>query len=50
MYQGIAQADWLQPQRILEIFSGENYLDFVSDYEDHKKMLEELKYELADSL
>lgn len=41
---------WLQPDRILEVFSGEDYLTFVSDYEDHKKMLEEIKIQLADSL
>lgn len=38
---------WLHPERILELFNGEDYLTFMKDYEDHKAMLDEIKYELA---
>lgn len=41
--------EWLQPQKITELFPGAGqYKAFVSDYEAHKEMLDELKYELAD--
>lgn len=42
-------AAWLHPERALELFDGNNYQTFIEDYEDHKAMLDELKYELADS-
>lgn len=38
---------WVRPARILDIFSGEEYLTFVSDYKENKLMLEEIKYQLA---
>jgi len=42
-------AEWVKPKKILDMFglSGE-YLKFMEDYQDHKKMLEEVKSELAD--
>lgn len=41
-------AEWLRPEKILEIFEGESYLDFVNDYKDHKEVLDSIKHELAD--
>ena len=49
-YLGARKADWIMPQRILELFEGDNYLNFVNDYKDHKKMLDEIKSELANNL
>ena len=40
--------EWFKPEKILELFDGESYLEFMKDYEDHKAMLDEIKYELAD--
>lgn len=47
-YLGKKQADWVRPERVLEIFKGSDYLEFVKDYIGHKEILEELKYDLAD--
>jgi putative transposase len=41
-------AEWIMPQRILVVFEGESYLNFLKDYEEQKELIEELKYELAD--
>jgi putative transposase len=38
---------WLKPQKIMDIFEGEDYLKFLEDYEDHQQMLEEIKHNLA---
>lgn len=48
-YSGDKYADWVHPDRILEVFDHDrkSYLDFVSDYEEQKQMLEEIKHELA---
>ena len=48
-YLGQKTADWLNPGLILEMFNDTSYLDFLADYGEHKKMLEEIKYELANS-
>lgn len=48
-YLGMPSPSWLNPDRVLKMFEGEDYLLFLEDYEDQKTMLEELKYELADS-
>lgn len=42
------QNSWLDPSSILDLFNGDSYEDFVADYEDHKAMLDEIKYSLAD--
>ncbi|HTE22148.1 MAG TPA: transposase [Candidatus Limnocylindria bacterium] len=48
-YLGNAQADWVKPDQILDIFpSQEQYLEFVRDYEGHKAILDEIHWELAD--
>lgn len=40
--------DWIDPEKILELFDGPNeYLKFVEDYEGAKEMMEILKLELA---
>jgi putative transposase len=41
--------EWLNPNPILSLFkhSQKSYRKFVSDYEQHKQMLDEIKYELA---
>jgi putative transposase len=48
-YLGKASADWISPDKILEIFPDpEQYLEFLKDYEGHKQMLDEIHWELAD--
>lgn len=48
-YSGQAQADWLKPALILELFpSSHQYMEFVADYKGYKDMLDEIHWELAD--
>lgn len=48
-YMGKALAEWVSPGKILELFPTPNqYLEFVRDYEGHKQMLDEIKWDLAD--
>jgi putative transposase len=43
------EAEWLHPQRILELFNDrQDYLTFLKDYEEQKNFLEEMKNNLAD--
>lgn len=47
---GIGQPEWLQPERLIELFgSTPIYADFLDDSEDYEKSLEEIKYELANN-
>ncbi|MEX0877573.1 MAG: transposase [Candidatus Spechtbacterales bacterium] len=48
-YNGQQQAVWVNPNRILELFdnSREDYNEFLNDYEDYRKGLEELNNYLA---
>ncbi len=47
-YLGNRQADWIHPEHILELFpSPQKYLVFLEDYEDVKKMYDEIKWDLA---
>jgi REP element-mobilizing transposase RayT len=46
-YLGLKNASWVRPNRILEAFNPEEYRQFVADYENHKLMLDELKFTLA---
>jgi putative transposase len=40
--------EWIEPKRIMNIFSGpDEYLRFMEDYEQNKEMLDILKHELA---
>ncbi len=48
-YLGEKRADWVRPQRVLELFGGsDKYLDFVSDLDANKQIFDELVYDLAD--
>ena len=49
-YQGNKQRKWLDTDQILGLFDNDRkaYLDFVADYEDSKKELDLLKWQLAD--
>jgi REP-associated tyrosine transposase len=45
------EVSWLNPRRILNLFSSPaDYLQFVEDYEESKKMQDILKHELADQV
>ncbi len=45
---GRHQAEWLMPAKIISLFSSsEEYLQFLNNYVDYKKMLDEVKSELA---
>lgn len=46
-YLGNKKADWVQPNRVLQTFEGDNYREFIEDYEGHKDMLDELKHMTA---
>lgn len=49
-YLGEYQSEWLQHERILSMFAGvDAYRNFVMDYQENKLMLDELKYELANT-
>ena len=48
-YTGKKSPAWLHPERITKLFEGDDYLKFLEDHEEYKSILEELKYELADS-
>lgn len=48
-YQGVKKAEWLNTDQILNLFDDNwsTYLEFVADYEDSKKELDLLKWQLA---
>lgn len=49
-YTGKRQAEWITPGRVLELFdSTDEYMKFLADYEDQKRILDDLKWELAGS-
>lgn len=47
-YLGAKRSSWLNPQPMLDLFKGDSYSNFLSDYEDYKKTLGAIKYQLAD--
>lgn len=49
-YTGTRAPEWLRPSKITDMFStpGE-YLGFMKDYEDHKRILGDIKQELANT-
>ncbi len=48
-YLGVPSPEWLQTAKVTGLFKDiTDYQTFVSDYEEHKQMLDELKHELAD--
>ncbi len=48
-YLGLKEAEWLKHEAILELFEGESYSAFLSDYTGHRKILKNIASELADS-
>ena len=47
-YQGHESPDWLNNERVLEMFSSPKaYLEFVNDYKDIRDVYEAIKHELA---
>lgn len=48
-YLGRKYASWVNPGYILELFEGTSYIKFMDDYKEHRKVLKEIKRELADS-
>ncbi len=45
------EVSWIRPKRILDIFNGPaEYLEFVSNYVEQKKLLDILKQELANEI
>jgi putative transposase len=47
-YLGRQHAEWLRLESIMSQFDGtSDYLSFLEDYEDNKRMIDELKHELA---
>lgn len=47
-YSGKKHAEWVKPQEILDMFGGfKDYEKFLHDYEANKKMIDELKWEMA---
>jgi|SRR3989344_1022500 len=46
------KAAWVQPKQIMELFNNDasSYKEFMQDYEESKKELDILKWQLADSL
>ena len=49
-YMSEASADWVKPDRVLELFPNtKKYLEFIRDYEGYKSSLAEISWDLADS-
>ncbi len=50
-YLGKRSAEWIKPQIIMRLFDNDNmkYIAFLEDYEDQKQIIDDLKWELADS-
>jgi putative transposase len=42
-------AAWMRPERIIDLFEGTHYLDFLAEYENRRDELNTLKAELADA-
>lgn len=50
-YFGIGQPEWLQQERVIEMFgSTPVYADFLDDSEDYETSLDEIKFELANKI
>lgn len=48
-YLGRKQASWMRPQRVLELFDGQDYAKFLDEYKEKRQELKDLKNELADA-
>lgn len=46
-YRGKFSSDWVMPGKVTGLFKGDDYMAFLKDYEAHKKMLDEIKDQLA---
>ena len=48
-FQGKAYAEWIDPQRVLDIFNGSTveYMNFLKDHDDYKQSLEQIDLDLA---
>lgn len=42
-------ASWVKPQRVLELFETDSYLEFLQEYDSRREELNQLKDELANS-
>jgi len=50
-YFGIGQPEWLQQERVIEMFgSTPVYADFLDDSDGYEISLDEIKYELANKI
>ncbi|MEI6228408.1 MAG: transposase [Candidatus Saccharibacteria bacterium] len=50
-YFGIGQPEWLQQDKIIDLFGTTPiYADFLDDYADYKKSLEEIEHSLANKI
>src|SRR3990167_865213 len=49
-YNGEMKANWLKPERILDLFNKDEYSSFVDDYQETRRELEAIKHELADQI
>ena len=48
-YLGSKSAEWLNTELVMKLFkSPSDYFDFVQDYKEHKAILEEITYEIAE--
>jgi putative transposase len=45
-YTSKQKAEWIKPEKILDLFEND-YMFFLKEYEDRKRMLEEIELELA---
>jgi len=50
-YFGIGYTEWLQPDKIIDLFGTlPIYADFLDDYEGYKESLDEIKHDLANKI
>lgn len=48
-YIGQRRASWIKPARVIELFEGTDYLNFLKEYASRRNELKQLKNELADA-
>lgn len=49
-YNQRMKADWLKPNRVLDLFKEGEYSDFVDDYQETKFEIETIRHQLADQI
>lgn len=48
-YYKATPPEWLKPEKVLELFPSRSaYMEFLNDYQEHKRILDQLKKELAE--